>query len=140
MTHTHQRGADPTRLSLREVDRALGYIFRQIPDPLQSGRNLDRRDEHPQILSHRLSQSNRVGGQFVELQLQSIQLVVPLNRLARKIRIAIFQRVQSVGEDLFRHPAHLGDLRLDCDQIIIKGRYNMGHCFILTSKISRNGR
>jgi len=63
-----------------------------------------------------------------------------LNGYSRKIRITIFQSIQRVGEDLLRHPAHLGDLRLDRDQIIIKGRYNMGHCFILTSNISRNGR
>ena len=97
---THHRDID-VGFELRlfvQLDRPFADILRQVADSLEFGGDFHRRRHQPQVSRGRLMEGQQSDTLFVDLHIQRIDLVVPLDDLAGQDRIARHQ----CGEGLCR--------------------------------------
>ena len=68
---------------------------------------------------------------LLERHLHGVERPVALDHLAGQRGVAVLHRLQRLGEQLLAEPAHLGDPRLDLDEVLVEGRYDMRHVDVL---------
>ncbi len=80
-----------------------------------------RRHDLAQVVGHGLAAGDHDDGLLLDLLLQLVDDLVLLNGEAGEVRIAAFERVDRLTDDLFGEPAHLGDLVVERGELLLVG-------------------
>ena len=118
-----------------ERDRPLGDVLGEVADALQRRGDLHRGDQHAQVGRHRLAQRDHLHHALLERHLHGVERLVALDHLAGERGVAVLHRLQRLGQQLLAEPAHLRDLRLDLDEVLVEGRYDMRHADVLLLRL-----
>ena len=103
-----------------QLDRPLGDILRQIADSLEFGGDFHRRRHQPQVSCGRLMEGQQPDTVFIDLHIQRVDLVVPLDHPAGQGRVARDQRGEGLVDLIFRQPGHSQELGLQLGEFFVK--------------------
>ena len=115
---TMARGARPFDADL---DRALGDVLGQIPDPLEVARDPNGPDDLAQVIRHRLTARDRQRRLLLDLALEHVEPRIRLHHLLGKRGIAGTQRVHRLDHHFLSQAAHLGDAPLEQVEVLVIG-------------------
>ena len=104
-----------------DLERALGDVLGQIPDPLEIARDPNGADDLAQVVRHRLPARDRQRRLLLDLALKRIEPGIGLHHLMRERGVAGSQRVHRVDHHLLGQAAHLGDPPLEQVEVLVVG-------------------
>ena len=104
-----------------DLDRALGDVLGQIPDPLEIARDPNGADDLAQVIRHRLPARDRQRRLLLDLALQRVEAGIGLHHLMGKRGIAGGERVHRVDHHLLGQAPHLGDPPLEQVEVLVVG-------------------
>ena len=123
-----------------DLDRALGDVLGQIPDPLEIARDPNGADDLAQVDRHRLPARDRQRRLLLDLALKQVEPRIGLHHLMGKHGVAGGKRVHRVDHHFLGQAAHLGDPPLEQVEILVVGSDGMlvhhGRCL----PFSRSGQ
>ena len=103
-----------------DLDRALGDVLGQIPDPLEIARNPNGADDLAQVIRHRLPARDRQRRLLLDLALKRVEAGVGLHHLMGKRGIAGGERVDRLDHHLLGEAPHLGDPPLEQVEVLVE--------------------
>ena len=89
-----------------QIDRRAGDVAGVIGDAFQDGRDLDRRDDQPQVARLRRMDGKQLDAEPIGLQLQRVDAVVVSQHLLRQVRVALYQRPRGMVNGVLDFAAH----------------------------------
>ena len=108
-----------------DLDRALGDVLGQIPDPLEIARDPNGADDLAQVVRHRLPARDRLRRLLLDLALKQVEPRIGLHHLMGKNGVAGGQRIDRVDHHLLSQPAHLGNPPLEQIKVLVVGSDGM---------------
>ena len=99
----------------------LRGVLGEIADAFEIVGDVDRGDDFPQILGHRLTPGDHPGGVVLDLPLQLIHALVAGDDALGEDLVAARKRGDGVADLLFGDAAHFGDLPREIVQFVIEG-------------------
>ena len=114
-----------TRRFDADLDRALGDVLGQIPDPLEIARDPNGADDLAQVIRHRLPARDRQRRLLLDLALQKVEPRIGLHHLMGERGVAGSKRVHRVDHHFLGQAAHLGDPPLEQVEVLVVGSDSM---------------
>ena len=118
------RGSSDDRLDLADIfeqRNALGDILGIVADPLDDAGDLERRDHVAQIVRHRRAQRDQLHGAPLGLDLEHVELLVVLDDLRPRHRVALDQAAHRLADRMLGEAAHLADQRAQPLKVLVEG-------------------
>ena len=113
-----------------DLDRALGDVLGQIPDPLEIARDPNGANDLAQVIRHRLPARDRQRRLLLDLALQKVEPRIGLHHLMSENGVAGRKRVHRVDHHFLGQAPHLGDPPLEQVEVLVVGSDSMliRHC------------